>query len=87
MMAYEYGFTHTSLKLFQKLPHNIQQRIVSKLDYYCSQPSPLAYATKLTHHESGTYRFRIGTYRVIFDVVNSDTLLILDIGHRRSIYR
>ncbi len=34
----------------------------------------------------GTYRFRIGDYRVIFDIYGED-IVILRIGHRRSIYK
>lgn len=43
-------------------------------------------AKRLTQPALGTYRFRIGDYRVIFDVVGSD-VVILRIGHRSSIYR
>lgn len=31
------------------------------------------------------YRFRIGDYRVVFDV-KGDTLIILTLGNRRDIY-
>ncbi|MEX2720679.1 MAG: type II toxin-antitoxin system RelE/ParE family toxin [Candidatus Wukongarchaeota archaeon] len=33
-----------------------------------------------------TYRFRIGKYRVIFDI-NGENMVILRIGHRKSIYK
>ncbi|MBC8526038.1 MAG: type II toxin-antitoxin system RelE/ParE family toxin [Candidatus Cloacimonetes bacterium] len=34
----------------------------------------------------GSYRFRIGNYRVIFDI-DEDKLVILRVGHRKNIYR
>lgn len=34
----------------------------------------------------GTYRFRIGDYRIIFDI-EGEEIVILRIGHRREIYR
>jgi mRNA interferase RelE/StbE len=34
----------------------------------------------------GSYRFRIGDYRVIFDVEGAN-LIVLRVGHRREIYR
>jgi len=34
----------------------------------------------------GQYRFRIGDYRVVFDI-EGDTLFVLDVGHRKDIYR
>jgi mRNA interferase RelE/StbE len=47
---------------------------------------PLAYARKLTNPKIGTYRFRVGDHRIIFDLVGGD-LVILRIGHRKEIYR
>ena len=34
----------------------------------------------------GSYRFRIGNYRVIFDI-KEDQIIILRVGHRGRIYR
>ncbi len=47
---------------------------------------PLSYAVKLKDSRLGTYRFRIGDYRVIFDI-EDDEIVILRVGHRRDIYR
>jgi len=46
----------------------------------------LKYAQKLSDPRLGTYRFRVGEYRVIFDVEGSD-IVILRVGHRKEIYR
>jgi mRNA interferase RelE/StbE len=62
----------------------IQYRIVDKLKEYSKEP--LKYARKLVNPKIGTYRFRIGDYRVIFDIYN-DVIVILRIGHRGSIYK
>ncbi|MBC8254135.1 MAG: type II toxin-antitoxin system RelE/ParE family toxin [Ardenticatenia bacterium] len=40
----------------------------------------------MTDSKLGTYRFRVGDYRVIFDV-EDDKVIILRVGHRRDIYR
>jgi len=40
----------------------------------------------LIHPKIGTYRFRMGDYRVIFDT-EDENIVILRIGHRRSIYK
>ncbi|HYN43347.1 MAG TPA: type II toxin-antitoxin system RelE/ParE family toxin [Thermoanaerobaculia bacterium] len=40
----------------------------------------------LTQPALGTCRYRVGDYRVIFDIAGSD-LVILRAGHRSSIYR
>ena len=46
----------------------------------------MAYAESLTDSELGTYRFRIGDYRVVFDIDGSE-IIILRIGHRRELYK
>jgi hypothetical protein len=38
----------------------------------------------LVNFEIASYRFRIGDYRVIFDVVD-EKIIILTLGHRRKI--
>jgi mRNA interferase RelE/StbE len=47
---------------------------------------PLRHAIKLTASEIGEYRFRVGDYRIVFDLEH-DSLLILAVGHRKDIYR
>jgi mRNA interferase RelE/StbE len=47
---------------------------------------PLRYAEKLSDPILGTYRFRIGDYRVIFDLEGNE-IVVLRVGHRREIYR
>jgi mRNA interferase RelE/StbE len=47
---------------------------------------PLRYATKLTDPKIGQYRFRIGDYRIVFDL-REDELMILAVAHRKDIYR
>ncbi len=83
---YSYAFKQQALKNLQKLPKNIQQRIIKKLDFYISSSNPLSFAESLINYEIGQYRFRIGDYRVIFDVEET-TLIILTVGHRREIYK
>lgn len=83
---FDYQFTKTSLRHFRKLPKDIQIRIIEKLDYFCSQEDPLSFAETLTKSNLGSYRFRIGNYRVAFDV-EGENLLIHDVDHRKNIYR
>jgi len=85
---YKYFFTSPALKQIRKLPHNLQKRILKKLDYYC-QKNPFKHADFLTDSKLGSYRFRIGDYRVIFDkdIDKENAILILLVGHRKEIYR
>jgi len=47
---------------------------------------PLHHAEELVHASVGSFRFRIGDYRVVFDL-EGDELVVLRVGHRREIYR
>ncbi|OGG08857.1 hypothetical protein A2154_02175 [Candidatus Gottesmanbacteria bacterium RBG_16_43_7] len=83
---YKYEFTPGVDKELRKLPLKIQKLIIVKLDYFASSGHPLIYAQHLINYEMGQYRFRIGDYRVIFDL-KDETIVVLSVGHRRNIYK
>ena len=67
-----------------RLPGYLQTRIVSKIGFYASQPDPLQFAEPLSG--SDFYRFRMGAYRVIFEILHG-TLWVLAIKRRDEAYR
>jgi mRNA interferase RelE/StbE len=69
-----------------KLPHFVREQILKKLQFYSQQEKPLQFAERLKDAEIGTGRFRVGDYRVVFDV-EKNKIIILKIGHRKDIYR
>ena len=83
---FDYQFTKTSFKRFKKLPKDVQIRIIRKLDYFCAQEDLIDFAEPLTRSDLGEYRFRIGDYRVSFDV-EDQILVIHDVDNRKDIYR
>ena len=86
-MKYNVEFKPSALKDLKKLPINIQKRIAKKLDYILNQNEPLDYAVPLIGNSiAGDYRFRLGDYRVVFDLVKNKLIIIL-IEHRREVYR
>lgn len=85
-MKFTWEFTGAAFKEFKKHPKSIQQRIIKKLDYFISTDKPLEFAENLINSEIGEYRFRVGDYRVIFDL-ESTSIVILSVGHRREIYK
>ena len=83
---YSLEFKKQAIKDLKKLPKPVQEEILKKLDFYLSANKPLFFATRLINYELGEYRFRVGNYRVIFDVFE-EKIIILTIGHRRDIYK
>jgi len=77
-------YTHRAARDIGELEVNVKKRIGKALKRYAEEP--LRYASKLTDPALGTYRFRIGDYRVVFDIEDED-IVVLRVGHRRDIYR
>lgn len=81
---YKVLFTQKALKDLENIDKEMQSRIATKLKEYAKEP--LRYARRLISPKIGTYRFRVGDYRVIFDI-DRENIVILRIGHRKSIYK
>jgi mRNA interferase RelE/StbE len=77
-------YTRRAERDIQRLDPEIKQRIGKALLRFCG--APFNFAEKLSDSSLGSYRFRIGDYRVIFDVEGSE-IVVLRVGHRREIYR
>ena len=83
---YSYEFTPQALKDLKKLPKNTQRTIIKKIDFFIDSKRPLSFAHHLINFDIGQYRFRIGDYRVVFDL-EDETLVILAVGNRKEIYK
>jgi len=65
---YKILITERAVRDIEKLDITIKKRIGEKLKLFSS--NPLQYAKKLINPKIGSYRFRIGDFRVIFDLVD-----------------
>ena len=83
-MKYSLVYTHRAVKDIEGLEEKIKNRIAKALLRYSEDP--FKYAEKLTNSRLGNYRFRIGDYRIIFDLEGYD-ICVLRVGHRKEIYR
>ena len=83
-MSYRLLYTHRAVRDIEKLDSQIKERIGKTLLRY--ERDPLQYAEKLTQSAIGSYRFRIGDYRVVFDL-DGEEIVVLRVGHRREIYK
>ena len=80
----EIAFTRVAWRQWGKLPKGIKTRLDEKLLIYAREP--FRYASKLTDSSIGQYRFRIGDYRIVFDI-SGEKIIILAVGHRKDIYK
>ena len=83
-MLYKLLYTKTAYQDIQKLDDVAKKRIKKKLEEYIRDP--FHHAKKLTDSSVGSYRWRIGNHRIVFDI-DKDKIIILRVGHRREIYK
>ncbi len=83
-MSYKLVYTNTAYKDIKKLDIVAKKRIGKKIKEYSK--GPLLNSKKLTNSSIGTYRWRVGNYRVVFDIDNKN-IVILRVGHRKEIYK
>jgi len=80
----KYIFTPTAEDDFDRLTRPNRKRIAEKMRFYASHDDPLQFAERLT--ASHEYRFRIGDYRVIFEIMHG-ILWVNAIKRRDEAYR
>jgi len=83
-LSYRLVYTRKAVRDIDKLDAAAKKRIGATLLRF--KDNPLQYAEHLTDPELGGYRFRIGDYRIIFDIEGND-IVVLRAGHRKEIYK
>ena len=83
-MKYSLIYTRRAERDIKKLEANTKERVGKALLRYSEEP--LKFAEKLSDPILGEYRFRVGDYRVIFDIEGNE-IVVLRVGHRREIYK
>lgn len=86
-----FTFTKYSGKCFYKLPKSIQKRILDKLKSLKEHEDIFLVLKKLINFEPATHRLRVGNYRLILELKlqgeKKMEFLVLDVGHRKDIYK
>lgn len=86
MSRYNLSVTKSAKKDIDKLDTVTRQRIGKKLQYFLEQDDPLSFARQLIDAKLGSYRFRVGHYRIVFDV-DQETIQVVAIKHRKDVYK
>lgn len=80
----EFIFTERAQQQFDRLPRADQRRITLKMRFFAHQNNPMLFAKHLV--DLNAYRFRIGDFRVIFDL-EKNVIFVLAIVRRDRAYR
>ena len=78
------SYTRQALKALRRMPADMAQRIIAKIEQYAEEPESQSNNVKALKGREG-FRLRVGDWRVI---MNDDgvVLAVLEIGPRGSVY-
>ena len=85
-MAYAIRIKTSAVREFRKLGVQDQRRIKTRIDALAANPRPTG--ARAFVGIKNAYRIRIGDFRVVYRVVDSERVVhIILIGHRKDVYR
>ena len=85
-MRYALEFTTSALREFRALDAQLQRRLTAKITQLCEDPFPSG--VKKLQGEPDHFRIRVGDYRIIYRVDGRRVVIVIvQIGHRREVYR
>ncbi len=81
-------FTDSSKKQLKKIDNSNRNRILKYLFEIESLKDPRTRGKALEQNLKGLWRYRVGDYRIVCDIVDEKvTILVVKIGHRRDVYK
>jgi len=85
-VPYQVDLSPAAERQLAKLPRDDQTRLVAAMESLKAEPRP-AGARKVQGQEN-TFRLRVGSYRIIYDVYDRVLwVLVLKEGHRKKVYQ
>ena len=87
-MNYKVVFSERAKKQLKKLDKQVSALIIGWLEKNIQgSTNPRVHGKGLVENKSGQWRYRIGNYRVICEILDNEVVvLVLEVGHRREIY-
>ena len=85
-MSYTVRMDARTRKTLGRLPNDIHNRLIRKLEALEENPRPFG-VEKLAGPED-LYRIRAGDWRIVYAIRDSElVIIVIRIGHRREVYR
>ena len=87
-MSYTVRYTDRAIKSLKKLDRSVLIMIKAWIEKNLVGTSdPRAHGKGLTSNRSGQWRYRVGSYRILAEIQDSDLIiLVIEVGHRSAIY-
>lgn len=87
-MIWTINVSATALKDLKRIDKSVARRIIQFIkNRLVTHPDPASLAKRLKGKHSQFWRFRVGNYRLICDIqLDTYTILVLAIGHRKTVY-
>lgn len=87
-MAWRIEFDAEAADEFRRLDHVVQQRVRRYLrDRIAAADDPQLFGKPLRGELAGVWRYRVGDYRLLCRIERPQrSVLVIRVGHRRSIY-
>jgi mRNA interferase RelE/StbE len=87
--SWQIDFTKNAAEQTKKLPLEVQRRVRAFLsERVATSINPRNLGEALAGAWTGHIRYRVGDYRIICRIEDETiTILVIEIGHRREIYR
>ena len=86
--VYKIKFNKSYLKELECIPKRFQKSIQEKIAALAVNPRPIGSQKLQGAKTTPLYRIRCGDYRVVYSIEDFQLIIIIvEVGHRREIYR
>ncbi len=84
---YEIRILDEAIHDLQRLDKAVGRRVVKRINWLATNLDNIN-RERLTGNLSEFYKFRVGDYRILYQVLEAEHILVIhQVGHRREIYR
>lgn len=84
---YEIRLLKSAIKDLEQLDKVVSKRVVEKIQRLAKNLNAIR-PQQLTGEFRGLYKLREGDYRIIYQIIRKENLIVIHfIGHRRQVYR
>ena len=85
-MEYKLEIKSSVLKVLEKIDLMYRQKIRDRIRFLAIEPRH--YGSIKLSGEENIYRTRVGKYRIIYEVYDSEVLVcVINVDHRKDVYR